>query len=464
MLSSSTIVAPAAIASCTCSTRSHSTSTVRPGHSARARAHRLGDAEPGEVVVLHQHELRQRPAVVHAAAGTDRRLLDRPQAGQRLAGVPDPGGRAGGVDEPTRERSPPPTGGTGSSTRVRSPVSTERSGPATSPTFVPGADHVAVVDEPAHLHRRVELREHLVAQRGAGDHAVGPRDDVDGRRRASAGTSAAVRSPSGPRSSASARRDERARRRATGASCALIGDGLAFGAPAARTRAPARSVNTNRPRNSGDGVGMVGAGVRAARLTARGRGADQRRAHREQVRALDVGRHQRARVPRRRSRGSSALRSDAGVTRHDPLQLLADRADPPSVTTVERRGQRFDDGTMARARRWLRAGRVPRHDRLDGPRREHQALEQRVRRQPVRAVHARARGLAARPQAGERRGAVEVGAHPAREVVRRGRDRQPVAASGRVRRAAGLPDRGEAPREVADARWRRATGGRGRAR
>ena len=38
MLSSSTIVAPAAIASCTCAGRSHSTSTVRPGHNARARA------------------------------------------------------------------------------------------------------------------------------------------------------------------------------------------------------------------------------------------------------------------------------------------------------------------------------------------------------------------------------------------------------------------------------------------
>ena len=60
--------------------------------------------EPGEVVVLHQHELGQRAAVVHAAAGAHRGLLDRPQPGQRLAGVPDPGRRAGGLDEATGER------------------------------------------------------------------------------------------------------------------------------------------------------------------------------------------------------------------------------------------------------------------------------------------------------------------------------------------------------------------------
>ena len=51
---------------------------------------RVGDADAGEVVVLHQHEVGQRPAVVDAAAGAHRRLLERAQTGQRLAGVPDP--------------------------------------------------------------------------------------------------------------------------------------------------------------------------------------------------------------------------------------------------------------------------------------------------------------------------------------------------------------------------------------
>ena len=52
-------------------------------------------------------------------------------------------------------------------------------------------------------------------------------------------------------------------------------------------------------------------------------------------------------------------------------------------------------------------------DRLDGTRREHEALEQRVRRQAVRAVDAGAGRLAAGPQAGQRRRAVEVGADAA---------------------------------------------------
>ena len=38
MLSSSTAEAPASTASATCSIRSHSTSTIRPGHHRRARA------------------------------------------------------------------------------------------------------------------------------------------------------------------------------------------------------------------------------------------------------------------------------------------------------------------------------------------------------------------------------------------------------------------------------------------
>ena len=71
---------------------------------------------------------------------------------------------------------------------------------------------------------------------------------------------------------------------------------------------------------------------------------------------------------------------------------------------------------------------LARRDRLDDAGAEHQAVEQRVRREPVRAVHAAARGLAARPRAREVAGAVEVGHDAAGQVVRGGRDRQEVVA------------------------------------
>ena len=95
MLSSMTTVAPAATASSTWSRRSHSTSTMRPGHRCRARSTASVIDSPAEVVVLHQHGLGQAAPVVVAAAGPDRRLLQGPEARGGLAGVEDPGGRVG---------------------------------------------------------------------------------------------------------------------------------------------------------------------------------------------------------------------------------------------------------------------------------------------------------------------------------------------------------------------------------
>ena len=91
---------------------------------------------------------------------------------------------------------------------------------------------------------------------------------------------------------------------------------------------------------------------------------------------------------------------------------------------------------------------------------EHQAVEQRVGREPVRAVHAAARGLAARPQVRQRRRAVEVGDHTAGEVVRGRRDRQPVARGIEAGRPARLPDRREAAAGSRRSSSRRATGAR----
>ena len=176
------MVAPAEIASCTCSARSHSTSTVRPGQRACARRTASRDADAGEVVVLDQHELGERATMVHAAAGAHRRLLDRTQTGQRLAGVPDPRHGTRGVDEPAGER--------GDAREVAEEVERaalagehrpQRTGHLAD--LGPGRDRVAVVEEPLHLHRGIDLREHLVGARGTREHAFGARHHVDRRAR-----------------------------------------------------------------------------------------------------------------------------------------------------------------------------------------------------------------------------------------------------------------------------------------
>ena len=66
------------------------------GWALRARVDRLGDAAgEGDVVLLDQDRVVEADAVVAPAAGGDRRLLQRPQARRRLAGVEDAGAGAG---------------------------------------------------------------------------------------------------------------------------------------------------------------------------------------------------------------------------------------------------------------------------------------------------------------------------------------------------------------------------------
>jgi hypothetical protein len=90
MLSSSTMVAPQASASSSCSRVSTSISTNGPAapflHPLQHGGHATGG---GDVVFLDQHRVVQADAVVHAAAGGHRVLLGQPQAGQGLAGVHD---------------------------------------------------------------------------------------------------------------------------------------------------------------------------------------------------------------------------------------------------------------------------------------------------------------------------------------------------------------------------------------
>ena len=173
---------------------------------------------------------------------------------------------------------------------MRSPVSTERSGPATSTDLGARADRRRRRRRASDLHVGSSCANTSVAhavpastpsaratmsadaarvgghERG-GEVAEGP--DVLGQRRAR------------PASRTTCDRRVVAR---------LDRDGSGSVAGAGRTRARARRANTRRPRNSARRSGIVDAGVRAARLTARGRGADQRGAHREEVGA-----------PRRRS-------------------------------------------------------------------------------------------------------------------------------------------------------------------
>src|SRR5207248_1663079 len=71
--------------------------TSRP--AVARRLHRLLDAQRDEVVVLDEERVRQGSPVVVPAAGTHGRLLERPQPGERLAGVEDPHPAPGGLDE-----------------------------------------------------------------------------------------------------------------------------------------------------------------------------------------------------------------------------------------------------------------------------------------------------------------------------------------------------------------------------
>ena len=75
----------------------------------------------------------------------------------------------------------------------------------------------------------------------------------------------------------------------------------------------------------------------------------------------------------------------------------------------------------------------PRSDALGQSCPEDHALEQRVGGEPVGSVDPGAGHLAHRPQSRQRRGAPQVGDHAPREVVRRRRDREPVASRGRGR-------------------------------
>ena len=231
----------------TCSARSHSTSTPRPGHSARARVTASRDPEAAQVVVLHEHQVGERPAVVDAAAGAHRRLLERAEPGQRLACLADaraaferrdePVGRGGDTREVAQEVE---RGALAGEHRAQAPRDRARRRSSRRPMVPSPTRH-------GDLDARVDLREHLDrrtrCRRGRRRRATTTSATVC----AAASTSAAVTSPSGPRSSAMARATASRTRWRGGSSGASV---MRRGPRPEAGRSPAsRPANTNRPRN-----------------------------------------------------------------------------------------------------------------------------------------------------------------------------------------------------------------------
>ena len=352
---------------------------------------------------------------------------------------------------------------------VRSPASIDRNEPETDADLAPGPTSSPSSTQPLDLHGGVELGEHLGRARGAGEHAFARGRRRRRRARASSGTSDDVMSPSGPRSSASARGDRRrGRRRRAGrsrGSCARCPD---VGREPDEARARVARGHEPAEDSLGDVSGKSSAGVRAARLLA----CAVRRAHERSATAS------RLRTSYVRSAASTSSATVArplealGASRRtpaptviDPLQLLARSARRPASAVRARRRAGGVRGRSRAARRWPRARPCPASiaSTTRGANTRPSSSEfDASRLAPWTPVHA------ASPHA-HRPGSVDAPSRSvhdaAAQVVRGRRDRQPLAGRGRGRRS-GRPRQivGNRVGEVARCRWRRARGGRARAR
>ena len=193
--------------------------------------------------------------------------------------------------------------------------------------------------------------------------------------------------------------------------------------------------------------------MRADRFGAGERGRDEGGGHLQQVRVLVVGLGDRRRESPPAPAGDDGCRvrepgriaHESGVAPHQLLQGGPAERDPHGTRFGRRRGSGGAPGEARGVRPRSRAD-VGGH-RVAGARAEHGALEQRVRREPVGAVHARAGDLAHGVEVRHARASGQVGRHPAHQVVRRGlhRDRlaRPVVAALPHRRI----DRRKAGRE-----------------
>src|SRR5581483_10346287 len=138
--------------------------------------HGPGHAERPEVVVLYEDHVRQRTAVVGAAARAHGGLLERAQAGCGLARVPDARSTGSAVDEVSSQR-----GNTGEVAQEVERGALPREDRAQRPFDTTDRrlrlDHVAVTSIPRDVDRIVELRERLGRARDASDHSRGACDE-----------------------------------------------------------------------------------------------------------------------------------------------------------------------------------------------------------------------------------------------------------------------------------------------
>ena len=208
MLSSSTASAPARAASATWSRASHSISTIRPGHRARARRTASAMLVPARWLSLTRTASDRparwlvpppaRTAAFSSSAQARRRLARVEHAPPRGCSRARPSTNCA-VSVATPDRRPRKF------SAVRSAVRIGRSGPVTSSTVSPAASSSPSVGEPAQVDRRGR-RAGRSPWRSRGPPAPRPAGPAARNGpRTSSGTRAAVRSPSGPRSSARAR-------------------------------------------------------------------------------------------------------------------------------------------------------------------------------------------------------------------------------------------------------------------
>ena len=206
MLSSSTASAPARAASATCSSASRSISTNRPGHSVRARPTASVMPMPARWLSLTStaSESPARwlvPPPARTAAFSRRR---RPGVVLRVSRMATAGLRSWAAATKRAVRVAMPERWPRKFSAVRSAVRTGRSGPAISATVSPGFS--SSPSDACHTTLRSGPTRRKVSSAGARPARVPARRARRTKRAvADSGTSAAVRSPSGPRSSARAR-------------------------------------------------------------------------------------------------------------------------------------------------------------------------------------------------------------------------------------------------------------------
>ena len=180
MLSSRISGAPASSSSRSWSERGHLDLHREPRVAGQHRlVGRHHPARREDVVVLDQRHVRERGPVVDAAAAAHGVLLQRAEARGRLAGVPDPGVRAG-------ERVDPAGGGGRDAREVAEEVQRgalggeqRRHRAVHREQYVVPGDPVAVGGLPLHLHGRTDhVPEDHLGDREPGDHPVGAGDQV----------------------------------------------------------------------------------------------------------------------------------------------------------------------------------------------------------------------------------------------------------------------------------------------